>query len=68
MGTTDKLIELIKSLPDREAGEVLDFAEFLQARRERERAEARETLERHRERYDGQKWIRDELHDRSNIR
>jgi hypothetical protein len=35
MGMTEKVFEAIKTLPDQDAAEVLDFVEFLKARQEK---------------------------------
>ena len=40
MGAAERITELMKSMQDREIGEVLDFAEFLIAKREKEQKEA----------------------------
>lgn len=36
MGAAERIAELLKSMQEREIGEMLDFAEFLIAKRERE--------------------------------
>lgn len=38
MGAAERIAELMKAMQDREIGEVLDFAEFLIAKREKELA------------------------------
>ena len=53
---------------EREIGEMLDFAEFLLAKRDREKTEAWATLEKYAGRYDGAKWQREELYDRAGLR
>ena len=68
MDITEKLHDLIKTLPEKELSEVLDFAEFLKTKREREKAESWATLDRHTGRYDGAKWNRDDLYDRPGLR
>lgn len=37
MGATERIAELLQTLPEREIAEVLDFAEYLLARSERQR-------------------------------
>ena len=48
--------------------EMLDFAEFLLAKRDREMTEAWSTLDKYAGRYDGGKWRREELYDRAGLR
>ena len=52
----------------REISEMLDFAEFLLAKRDREKTEAWATLDKYAGRYDGAKWQREELYDRAGLR
>jgi len=52
----------------REIDELRDFAEFLLAKRAREKAEAWATLDKYAGRYDGAKWQREELYDRAGLR
>jgi hypothetical protein len=40
MGAAERIAELMKAMHEREIGEVLDFAEFLIAKREREQKDA----------------------------
>ena len=47
MGAAERIAELVKSMPEREAGEVLDFAEFLIAKREREQHDALAVFKKH---------------------
>ena len=52
--TAERILELLKAMPEEEAREVLDFAEFLQVKRHRENeeesAEAKDVLRRIRKR------------------
>ena len=68
MGATERIAELMKSMHEREIGEMLDFAEFLLAKRDREKTEAWSTLDKYAGRYDGAKWRREELYDRAGLR
>ena len=68
MGATERIAELIKAMHEREIDEMLDFAEFLLAKRDKEKAEAWNTLSKYAGRYDGAKWQRDELYDRAGLR
>jgi hypothetical protein len=47
---------------------MLDFAEFLLAKRDRAKTEAWATLDKYAGRYDGTKWEREELYDRAGLR
>ncbi len=47
MGATERIAEIMKSMHEREIGEMLDFAEFLLAKRVREKAEALATLDKY---------------------
>lgn len=47
MGAAERITELMKAMQDRELGEVLDFAEFLIAKREREQKDALAVFEKH---------------------
>ena len=55
-------------MQEREVAEVLDFAEFLIAKRAREKGEAWEVMNKYAGRYDGSKWQREELYDRACLR
>jgi hypothetical protein len=68
MGAAERIAELMKAMHEREISEMLDFAEFLLAKRDREIAEAWSTLETYAGRYDGTKWQREELYDRAGLR
>ena len=68
MSVTERIAELMKSMHEREIGEMLDFAEFLLAKRDREKAEAWAALDKCAGRYDGAKWKREELYDRAGLR
>jgi len=47
MGATERIAELMKSMQEREVREVLDFAEFLIAKRERDKTDAFAVFEKH---------------------
>ena len=47
MGAAERMAELVKSMHERELGEVVDFAEFLIAKREREQLDALAVFQRH---------------------
>jgi len=47
MGATERIAELMKSMQEREVREVLDFAEFLIAKRERDKTDAFAVLEKY---------------------
>jgi len=68
MGATERIAELMKAMHEREIAEMLDFAEFLLAKRDREMTEAWSTLDKYTGRYDGAKWRREELYDRAGLR
>lgn len=68
MGATERIAELVKAMQEREIQEILDFAEFLLAKRERDKAEARATLAKYAGRYDGTKWQREDVYDRASLR
>ena len=68
MGAIERIAELMKVMHEREIGEMLDFAEFLFAKRDREKTEAWATLDKYAGRYDGAKWQREELYDRAGLR
>lgn len=40
MGAAERMAELLKAMHEREIGEVLDFAEFLIAKRDQDKADA----------------------------
>ncbi len=68
MGATERIADIMKAMHEREIQEMLDFAEFLLAKRDREKAEAWATLDKYASRYDGAKWQREELYDRASLR
>jgi len=72
MNTAEKIFEEVRTLPEPEAREILDFVEFLKGKWERDlearRASALATLNKFKGRYDGMKFNRDELHDRAGLR
>ncbi len=68
MGATERIADLMKTMHEREIQEMLDFAEFLLAKRDREKTEAWATLDKYTGRYDGAKWRREELHERAGLR
>ncbi len=47
MGAAERIAELMKAMHEREIGEVLDFAEFLIAKRARDKADAVSVFEKH---------------------
>ena len=44
MGAAERIAELMKAMQERDIGEVLDFAEFLISKRERDKTAARATF------------------------
>ncbi len=68
MSGADKLYDLAKTLPEWEDDEILDFAQYLIAKRERERQEGWVVFVKYQNRYDGNKWKREELYDRACLR
>lgn len=68
MSSAEKLYDLAKSLPEWDVDEILDFAQYLIAKRERQRQEGWKVFEKYEGRYDGGKWRREELHDRACLR
>jgi hypothetical protein len=67
MGATERIAELMNVLQEREIREVLDFAEFLLAKRERDKADAWATFEKHAGAWSG-KFNRDDCYDRPVLR
>lgn len=47
MGAAERIAELMKSMQERELNEVLDFAEFILAKREKEQKDALAVFEQH---------------------
>ena len=68
MGAAERIAELIKAMHEREIAEMVDFAEFLLARRGHDTTDAWITLDKYAGRYDGGKWRREELYDRAGLR
>ena len=68
MGAAERIAELIKSMHEREIAEMVDFAEFLLARRGHDTTDAWITLAKYSGRYDGGKWRREKLYDRAGLR
>jgi len=69
MGAVDRIAELMKAMHEREIAEMLEYAEFLLAKRGRDKAaEAWATLDKYAGRYDGGKWRREELYNRTGLR
>lgn len=68
----EKVFEAVKTLPDQQAAEVLDFAERLKARLEAEKQAKREralaVLNKHRGRFKAEKFDREECYDRPSLR
>lgn len=64
----EKVFEVVKTLPEQQAAEVLDFVELLKVKTEKEQGKRREialaTLDKYRGLYDGYLFNRDELYDR----
>ena len=72
MNTAEKIFEEVRTLPEPQAREVLDFVSHLKAQRDADRearcAAALRTLAQYRGRFDPVKFNRDELHDRESLR
>jgi len=72
MGIADRIYDLVKGLPDTEAGKILQFAESLSGRRvtvvPAQRHVDLAVFRQYRGRYDGRKIDRAELYDRAGIR
>ncbi len=68
MGAAERIAELMKAMQEREVQEILDFAEFLLAKRGRDKADAWAALDKYDGRYDGTKWQREEIYDRAGLR
>ena len=64
----EKVFEAVKTLPEQQAAEVLDFVEFLKSKTQKERCGRREIaltiLDKHIGLYDGSPFNREELHER----
>lgn len=65
---TEKIIEAIRTLPEQQVIEVLDFAEYLQAKTKQQQSdrkkEALAILDKHAGLYNGEPVNREELHER----
>ena len=65
----EKIFETVKQLPEQQAAEVLDFAEFLQTRMLQEQTGRKEKalamLDHYAGLYDGAPFNREELHERT---
>jgi len=61
MGAAERMAELMKSMQERELDEVLDFAEFLMAKREKEQKDALAVFEEHAGAWSG-KFNRDDAY------
>lgn len=72
MSTAQKIFEEVKTLPEPQAREVLDFVGILKARRlaasHQKREAALATLAKYRGRFQSVKFNREELHDRQGLR
>lgn len=72
MGIADRIYGLVKGMPDREAGKILQFAESLSGRSvtvvPAQRHVDLAVFRQYRGRYDGRKIDRAELYDRAGIR
>lgn len=68
MSIVEKIFEAVKTLPEQQAAEVLDFAEFLKTRTGHQHNDNREialaTLDKYIGLYDGSSFNREELHER----
>jgi hypothetical protein len=64
----DQVYEAVKTLPEQQAAEVLDFVALLKAKAEQENKERRKkalaTLEKYRGRFKAEKFNREECYDR----
>jgi hypothetical protein len=58
----------MKTMRERELDEMLDFAELLLTKRDKDKAEASATLDKYAGRCDGVKWRREDLYDRAGLR
>jgi hypothetical protein len=67
MGAAERIAELMKVMQEREIGEVLDFAEFLIAKRKREKDDAWSVFEKHAGAWSG-KFNREDCYDRPVLR
>lgn len=72
MGIAEKIYEVVKDLPDRQAAEILDFAQYVKANSAlvvpAKRRVDLTIFRLHRGRYDGAKLKREELYDRVGLR
>ena len=69
MGAVERIAELMKAMHEREIAEMLEYAEFLLAKRGRDKTvEAWATLDKYAGRYNGAKWQREEIYDRAGLR
>jgi hypothetical protein len=64
----EKVFQAVKTLPEQEAGEVLDFVEFLKVKADQEHNQKRKSawamLEKYKGAYDGKLFNREDLYDR----
>lgn len=67
MGAAERIAELMKAMHEREIGEVLDFAEFLIAKRQRDKVDAWSVFEKHAGAWSG-KFNREDCYDRPVLR
>ena len=67
MGAAERIEELLKAMHEREIGEVLDFAEFLIAKRDRDKADAFAVFEKYSGAWTGQ-FNRADAYDRKVLR
>lgn len=68
MGAAERIAELVKAMQEREIAEMVEFGEFLLAKRGNDKTEAWKTLAKYAGRYDGGKWRREDLYDRASLR
>lgn len=69
MNIAEQVFDAVKTLPEQQAAEVLDFVEFLKTKSKRQTSDRREkafaTLDKYSGLYDGSSFSREELHERS---
>jgi hypothetical protein len=71
MGIAERIYEVVRTMPEQQAAEILDFANYLQSRGAQvtpaTRAIDLSVFRAHRGRYDGSKLSREELYDRAGL-
>jgi hypothetical protein len=72
MGIAERINQVVSGLPEQQAAELLNFAEYLQSRGAHVTPAARaidlSLFQAHRGRYDGSKIRREDLYDRGSLR